>query len=76
MVIGTQRKLRGCLPLFVTFVLMLLVPGRIYPQVAGATLSGTVTDQSGAVISIRATIQASAPCRFGPLRPAWYFRDN
>jgi hypothetical protein len=43
-------KLRGGLPLFVTFGLILLGPGRIYPQVVGGTLSGTVTDQSGAVI--------------------------
>src|ERR1700730_7965825 len=42
--------MRGGLALFVTFVMILLVSARIYPQVVGATLSGTVTDQSGAVI--------------------------
>jgi hypothetical protein len=31
-------------------VIILLVSGPIYPQVAGGTLSGTVTDQSGAAI--------------------------
>jgi hypothetical protein len=50
MVTGAQKKFRGGLPLLVTFGLILLVPGRIYTQVVGATLSGTVTDQSGAVI--------------------------
>src|SRR6202140_2898519 len=50
MVTGTPKKMRGVLPLFVTFVMILLVSGRIYPQVVGATLSGTVTDQSGAAI--------------------------
>jgi hypothetical protein len=50
MVTGTPKTARGGLPLFVTFVMILLVPVRIYPQVVGATLSGTVTDQSGAVI--------------------------
>src|SRR6202521_1876669 len=50
MVTGAPKKIRGGLPLFVTFVIILLVSGRIYPQVAGGTLSGTVTDQSGAVI--------------------------
>jgi hypothetical protein len=50
MVTGTPKKMPGGLPLFVTFGVILLVPGRIYPQVVGATLSGTVTDQSGAVV--------------------------
>jgi hypothetical protein len=50
MVTGTPKKMRGDLPLFVTFVMILVVPVRIYPQVVGATLAGTVTDQSGAVI--------------------------
>jgi hypothetical protein len=50
MVTGTPGKMRGGLPLFVTFVTILFVSGRIYPQVVGATLSGTVTDQSGAAI--------------------------
>jgi hypothetical protein len=49
MVTGTRKKLRGGLPLFVTFGLIVLGPSRIYSQVVGATLSGTVTDQSGAV---------------------------
>jgi len=33
------------------FEIVLLIPGRMYPQVVGAMLSGTFTDQSGAVIS-------------------------
>jgi hypothetical protein len=50
MVTGTPKKIRGGFLVFVTFEVILLVPGRIYPQVVGATLTGTVTDQSGAVI--------------------------
>jgi hypothetical protein len=50
MVTGAPKKSRGGFPLFVTFGVILLVSGRMYPQVVGATLSGTVTDQSGAVI--------------------------
>ena len=41
------RRMRGGL---LVLVMLLLAAGRIYPQVVGATLSGTVTDQSGAVI--------------------------
>src|ERR1700681_397657 len=36
--------------LLVSFGIILLVSRHIYAQVVGATLSGTVTDQSGAVI--------------------------
>jgi hypothetical protein len=46
----TPKKLWGGFVLFVTLGVLLLAPARIYPQVVGATLSGTVTDQSGAVI--------------------------
>jgi hypothetical protein len=49
MVAGTPRKLRGFL-VFVTFIVILLACAGIYAQVVGGTLSGTVTDQSGAVI--------------------------
>jgi Carboxypeptidase regulatory-like domain len=47
---GAPKKIRGALLLFVTFGVILLIPVRIYPQVVGATLSGTVADTSGAVI--------------------------
>ena len=50
MVTGTPMKMRGAFLAFVTFGIMLLTHWRIYPQGAGATLTGTVTDQSGAVI--------------------------
>src|ERR1700680_207526 len=50
MVTGTPKKIRGGFLVFVTFGVILVVSARIYPQVVGATLSGTVTDQSGAVI--------------------------
>jgi hypothetical protein len=50
MVAGTSNKIWGGLLLFVVFEIVLLVPARIYSQVVGATLSGTATDQSGAVI--------------------------
>jgi hypothetical protein len=50
MVTGAPKKIRGAFLPFVTFGVILLVPGRMYPQVTGGTLSGTVTDQSGAVI--------------------------
>ena len=50
MVTGTPKKIRGVFRVFVTFGIILLSSVPIYPQVVGATLSGTVTDQSGAVI--------------------------
>jgi hypothetical protein len=50
MVTGAPKKIRGGFLVCVTFGVILLVPSRIYPQVAGATLSGTVTDESSAVI--------------------------
>src|ERR1700681_1973672 len=50
MVTGTPKKTRGGFLVSVIFGVILLVSARIYPQVVGATLSGTVTDQSGAVI--------------------------
>jgi hypothetical protein len=50
MVTGAPKQIRGGFLVFVAFVVMLLTPLRIYSQVVGATLSGTVTDQSGAVI--------------------------
>src|SRR6202048_4045112 len=50
MVAGTPKKIRGVFRVFVTFGIILLSSVPIYPQVVGATLSGTVTDQSGAVI--------------------------
>jgi hypothetical protein len=50
MVTGTPMKMRDAFLVFMTFGVMLLTSWRIYPQVAGATLTGTVTDQSGAVI--------------------------
>jgi hypothetical protein len=48
MLVGVSKRMWGGLPLFVT--LILIIPGRIYPQVVGGTLAGTVSDQSGAVI--------------------------
>jgi hypothetical protein len=50
MVIANPKKVRGGFLVFVTFGVIFLVSARMYPQVAGATLSGTVTDQSGAII--------------------------
>src|SRR3984893_5246472 len=50
MVTETPKKIRGVFRVFVTFGVILLSSVPIYPQVVGATLSGTVTDQSGAVI--------------------------
>jgi Carboxypeptidase regulatory-like domain/TonB-dependent Receptor Plug Domain len=50
MVTGAPEKTRGGFVVLVAFGVILLAPGRMYPQVVGATLSGTVTDQSGAVI--------------------------
>jgi Carboxypeptidase regulatory-like domain/TonB dependent receptor/TonB-dependent Receptor Plug Domain len=49
-VTGAPKKFRSVFLVFVTFVVIPLVCGPIYPQVVGGTLSGTVTDQSGAVI--------------------------
>src|ERR1700680_635784 len=50
MVIRASKNIRRASLLFLTVAVISLIPGRIYPQVVGATLSGTVTDQSGAVI--------------------------
>ena len=50
MLTGTPKKIWGGFVVFATVGFILLVPPRIYPQVVGATLSGTVTDASGAVI--------------------------
>jgi hypothetical protein len=50
MVLEVPKKMRAGLLALVTFGVILLVSGRAYPQVAGGTLSGTVTDESGAVI--------------------------
>src|SRR4029077_14140856 len=50
MVTGTPNRIRGGFLVCVTFVIILLTPLRIYSQVVGATLSGTVTDTSGAVV--------------------------
>src|SRR3984893_4816299 len=50
MVTGAPNRIRADFLVFVTFGVILLVSARIYPQVVGGTLSGTVTDQSGAVI--------------------------
>jgi hypothetical protein len=47
MVTGSSRS--GFL-IFVTLGMIVLVSARTYPQVAGATLSGTVADQSGGVV--------------------------
>ena len=49
MIAGTPMKIRGFLA-FVTFGVILLVSARIYPQVSGATFTGSVSDASGAVI--------------------------
>jgi Carboxypeptidase regulatory-like domain/TonB-dependent Receptor Plug Domain len=48
--IEVSRKTRIVLMVLVSFGIILLVSRHIYAQVVGATLSGTVTDQSGAVI--------------------------
>jgi Carboxypeptidase regulatory-like domain/TonB dependent receptor/TonB-dependent Receptor Plug Domain len=51
MVTGAPTTIRRGFLIFATIeVLLLLMCGRVFPQVVGATLSGTVTDQSGAVI--------------------------
>jgi Carboxypeptidase regulatory-like domain/TonB-dependent Receptor Plug Domain/TonB dependent receptor len=50
MVIRAPKTLRAGLLVLVAFEGVLLFSGRVYPQVAGATLSGTVNDASGAVI--------------------------
>src|ERR1700674_5772680 len=43
-------KTVACFLTFVALVLRLMLPATANAQVAGATLSGTVTDQSGAVV--------------------------
>jgi poly-gamma-glutamate capsule biosynthesis protein CapA/YwtB (metallophosphatase superfamily) len=48
MIAGTPMKIRGFLA-FVTFGVILLVSARIYPQVSGATFTGSVSDASGPV---------------------------
>jgi hypothetical protein len=50
MVSSVPKKLQDSLLVLVAFEVVLFVPGRIYPQVVGGTISGTVTDASGAVI--------------------------
>src|ERR1700680_2859753 len=50
MLAGVPKKMRDSLLVLVAFNVLLCMPGRIYPQVAGGTISGTVTDASGAVI--------------------------
>jgi hypothetical protein len=77
MVTGAPRNILGGFLAFMMFEVILLVPGRLYPQVVRATLSGTVTDQSDAVVSNTETHQkhrcwsrASSPgrsCRINPL---------
>jgi hypothetical protein len=47
---GVPKKMRDRLVVLVAFDVLLFMPGRLYPQVAGGTISGTVTDASGAVI--------------------------
>jgi hypothetical protein len=47
---GVRKISRNGLLAFVAFGVILLVGGRMYPQVVGATLFGTVMDQSGAAI--------------------------
>jgi Carboxypeptidase regulatory-like domain/TonB-dependent Receptor Plug Domain len=50
MFIGVPKKLHGGFLVLVAFGIILLLSARVYPQVAGGTLSGSVTDQSGAVV--------------------------
>src|ERR1700682_1338993 len=51
MATAAPKNIRRRFLIFATLeVLLLLMCGRAYAQVVGATLSGTVTDQSGAVI--------------------------
>ena len=45
-----STKARGVLALFVIFAVCILSTNAVYAQVAGATLTGTVTDPLGAVI--------------------------
>ena len=45
-----STKARGVLVLFVIFAICILSTNAVYAQVAGATLTGTVTDPLGAVI--------------------------
>jgi hypothetical protein len=47
---GVPKIMRNRLVVLVAFNVLLFMPGRLYPQVAGGTISGTVTDASGAVI--------------------------
>jgi hypothetical protein len=49
MIAGTPMKFRG-FSVMVTFGVILLASARIYPQVSGATFTGSVRDASGAVI--------------------------
>ena len=49
MIAGKPMKIRVFLA-FVTFGVILLVSARIYPQVSGATFTGSVSDASGAHI--------------------------
>src|ERR1700752_1681770 len=50
MSLGSSNKMQKGHRVLGAFYAILLMSVRIYPQVAGATLSGTVADQSGAVI--------------------------
>jgi hypothetical protein len=50
MLTGTPKKIWGGFVVFVAFAVILTTSPRIYPQVVGAMLSGTATDQSGAVV--------------------------
>jgi len=47
---GVPKKMRDSFLVLVAFNVLLFMPGPVYPQVAGGTISGTVTDASGAVI--------------------------
>src|ERR1700681_2286652 len=49
MIPGTPMKIRGFLA-FVTVGVILLMSARIYPQVCGATFTGSIIDASGTVI--------------------------
>jgi hypothetical protein len=52
-----SKETSGGFLVFVMFEVILLAPGPIDPQVTGATLPGTVTDQSGSISNVRGIVE-------------------